>query len=408
MVDSVERRRVMLGITGSIAAYKSAELARLFVTRGYDVRVVMTESACKFITPLTLETLTGNAVALSLWNEDDPGQIGHIALADWAEAIVIAPASADTIAKLAHGFADSPLTATVLASKAPLVLAPAMNVNMYEHAQTQANIALLRGRGAILVEPEEGDLACGWKGSGRLAGPKEIFAYVRRSLTPSDLSGKKILVTTGPTREAVDPVRFISNRSSGKMGIALAMEAFRRGADVTLVHGPISANVPRGIDCHPVLSALEMNKTVLSLVYPGDSAPASPYDVVIMAAAVSDYRPAEPSSHKIKKSTQPDHLELVANPDTLFELGTRKGSEHSPVLVGFAVETGEVDDLLNEVRRKLEAKNADIIVGNKADDAFEGSTNHVWILSKHGRIEEVSMTFKSRVATRIIDAVLKL
>lgn len=407
MVDNVERRRIVLGITGSIAAYKSAELARLLVTRGYDVRVLMTEAACQFITPATLEALTGNPASVSFWKEQEPGQIGHIALSDWAEAIVVAPATADTIAKIAYGFADSPLTATILASTAPLVIAPAMNVNMYANPQTQENIAKLRSRGAIIVDPEEGDLACGWKGTGRLASPREIFAYIRRSLTGADLAGKKFLVTTGPTREAVDPVRFISNRSSGKMGIALAMEAFRRGADVTLVHGPVTVNVPRGISCHPVTSALEMNKTVLSLVYPTESA-ASPYDVVIMAAAVSDYRPAELSSQKIKKSTMPGSLELVPNPDTLKELGAKKGSEHTPTLVGFAVETGEVEDLLNEVRRKLEAKNADIIVGNKADDAFEGSTNHVWIASKHGRIEEVSMTFKSRVATRIIDAVVKL
>jgi phosphopantothenoylcysteine decarboxylase / phosphopantothenate---cysteine ligase len=406
MSNTVEQRRIVLGVTGSIAAYKAAELARYLVRRGYDVRVVMTDGAMKFVSPMTFAALTGNPVTTSFWNEGDAGQIGHITLADWADAVVIAPASATTIARLATGMADCPLSAVVLATKSRIVLAPAMNVNMYEHPQTRKNLRRLEKRGVIVVEPERGDLACGWKGTGRLATPKEIFAYVRRALTKPDMQGKRVLVCTGPTREPIDPVRYISNRSSGKMGLALAMEAFRRGAHVEIVHGPISVSVPRAVPCHAVLSAEEMNRTVQSKLYP-ENASDPVFDIVVMAAAVADYRPAESSPQKIKKHDVGGSIDVVTNPDILRELGERKGGSRLPVLVGFAVETGETEDLLSEVSRKLVAKNADIIVGNKADDAFEGSTNHVWIMTRSGKVEEVSMTFKSRIATKVFDVVTK-
>ncbi len=408
MRSGSEKRKIVLGITGSIAAYKSAELARYFVTRGYQVRVVMTESAAQFISPLTFEAITGHPVSREFWDETQPGAIGHIALADWADVLVVAPASADFLAKLAHGFADSPLLAVALATKAPLVLAPAMNVNMYENSQTQINLQHLRDRGALMVEPDSGALACGWEGKGRLAHHREIFFHVRRALTDQDLRGRRVVISTGPTREAIDPVRFISNRSSGKMGVALASEAFRRGADVTLVHGPISlpVKVPRDVRCVPVVSAAEMRDALFSHTFGGEATTAA--DIVIMAAAVADCRPEAVGLEKIKKGDLPSSFSVVPNPDILAELGARKGGGRSPRLVGFAVETGDVEHLLSEVRRKLSQKNADLIVGNFAADAFDRDTNRVWLVNRAGREEEVSTTYKSRIATRIFDAIVKL
>ena len=409
MSVAVEKRRIVLGVTGSIAAYKSAEIARYLITRGYSVRVVMTESASRFISPLTFESITGQPVATDFWSEAKPGAIGHIELADWADVLLVAPASADFLAKFAHGFADSVLLAVGLATKAPVVVAPAMNVNMLSHPQTEANIEHLKKRGVEFVEPESGALACGWEGKGRLAHHREIFFHVRRSLTQQDLAGRRLLIATGPTREAIDPVRFISNRSSGKMGMALAVEAFRRGADVTLVHGPLAVQlkVPRAIECVPVLSALEMHSAILDRAFPqGDTS--SPYDAVVMAAAVADYRPDKSESQKIKKSSSAGSIDLSPNPDILFDLGQRKGSSRFPALVGFAVETGEVEDLLGEVRRKLSLKNADIMVGNLAQDSFDLDTNRVWILSRGGREQQVSTTYKSRIAVRIVDAIVNL
>ncbi|MCL4148939.1 UNVERIFIED_CONTAM: hypothetical protein GTU68_022565, partial [Idotea baltica] len=234
MVDSAEKRKVLLGVTGSIAAYKAAELARLYVQRGNTVKVVMTNSATEFISPLTFQAITNNPVSTDFWDTPEVSGIEHIELADWADTIVIAPATADVIAKLANGFADTPLLASVLASKAPILLAPAMNVNMYENLATQNNIELLKARGVSFIDPEEGSLACGWNGTGRLADPWDIFYETRQLLSTNDLQDKQIVITAGPTREAIDPVRFISNRSSGKMGVELAREAKRRGAKVTL------------------------------------------------------------------------------------------------------------------------------------------------------------------------------
>lgn len=409
MGEATEKRRIVLGITGSIAAYKSAELARYMITRGYEVRVVMTDSATQFITPLTFESITGQPVTHSFWNETQPGAIGHIALADWADVVLVAPASADFLAKLAHGFADCPLLALALATKAPIVVAPAMNVNMFTNSQTQANISHLRDRGVEFVDPDSGPLACGWEGKGRLAHHREIFFHVRRALTVRDFEGRRILISTGPTREAIDPVRFISNRSSGKMGIALAVEAFRRGAQVTLVHGPlgIPLKVPREVECVAVVSAQEMHDTVMDRAFPvGHSVP--PFDTVIMAAAVADYRPEVAHDQKVKKSTAPRAISIAANPDILLELGKRKGTERIPHLVGFAVETGEVEDLLREVRRKLDQKNTDLMIGNLAQDSFDLDTNRVWLVTRAGREQELSTAYKSRIAVRIFDAIAGL
>jgi phosphopantothenoylcysteine decarboxylase/phosphopantothenate--cysteine ligase len=404
MSEGMEKRKIVLGVTGSIAAYKAAELARILVTRGYEVRVILTDSGAEFITPLTMRSLTGNHVTTGFWDESETAGIGHIQLADWAEAVVIAPATADFIAKLASGFAESPLLAVALATKAPILLAPAMNSNMYSNKKTQENILELQRRGMRVLDTEEGDLACGWKGAGRLVDPEEIFFHVRKILSPQDFAGKRILITTGPTREALDPVRFITNRSSGKMGVALAREAFRRGAEVTLIHGPVHVRVPLPVRTQEVFSTADMREAVMSHV----SDKSGPPDVVIMAAAVADYRPADVADSKIKKSDKTPTLKLVENPDILQELGEKKVDDKKPVLVGFAVETGEIEDLLVEARTKLKNKKADMIVGNFAHEAFDLDTNRVWLVDKHGRQEEVATTYKSRVANKILDAILTL
>lgn len=415
MSAAAEKRRVVLGITGSIAAYKGAELARYMITRGYSVRVVMSESACRFISPLTFEAITGHPVMTEFWNETQPGAISHIALADWAELLLVAPASADFIAKLTHGHADSPLLALALATKAPVLVAPAMNVNMYQHPQTQANLAQLRARGVQMVAPDSGALACGWEGQGRLPHHREIFFHVRRALTNHDFAGRRILITAGPTREAIDPVRYISNRSSGRMGMALAVEGFRRGAQVTLVHGPLGAQmkVPREVERVSVVTAEQMHAAVMGRVFPEAGGAALPYDIVIMAAAVADYRAEMARTTKQKKVAEPEPIAVRSNPDILFDLGERRvqllgESARNPLLVGFALETGEVEDLVLEVRRKLEHKKADLMVGNRAEEAFEGDTNRVWIINRSGREQEVATTYKSRIAVRIFDAIAGL
>ncbi|RMG43544.1 MAG: bifunctional phosphopantothenoylcysteine decarboxylase/phosphopantothenate--cysteine ligase CoaBC [Candidatus Dadabacteria bacterium] len=404
MAQRVERRKIVLGITGSIAAYKSAELARLFVSRGYPVKVAMTEAAREFISALTLEAITGNPVSTDFWSESAASGIGHIELADWADAVVVAPASADFIAKYRAGFAENQLLALLLATRAPVILAPAMNVNMYEHQRTQENLRELKERGVQIVDPEEGVLACGWNGRGRMASPWEVFYNVRRGLSEQDYAGKKVLITTGPTREAIDPVRFISNRSSGKMGVALAREAFRRGADVTLIHGQVPVKVPSAVRCLEVTSAEDMYQQVMRETYESELQP----DIVIMAAAVADYRPKDVSHSKIKKLDESLSLALVRNKDILKELGARRADNPRPVLVGFAVETGEIDELIEEAREKLQRKNADMIVGNFAADAFDLDTNRVWLVDKHGKQSEVATTFKSRVANKILDRIRKL
>lgn len=408
MTEIIEKRNVVLAVTGSVAAYKSIELARLLISRGYQVRVILSESAQKFITPALVEATVGRGVVTDFWSpsEDSEG-IEHIEVADWADAVVIAPATADCIAKLNLGISDSPLLAICLATKAPMLIAPAMNVNMLQHVQTQAHIKSLSEKGVKFVSPEEGALACGWNGAGRLADSKEIFYNIRRLLTPNDLAGKKILITTGPTREPIDPVRFISNRSSGKMGINLAKEAFCRGAEVTLIHGPCHIDVPEAIRCIPVVSAQDMHNAVMQEAFDGDEKP----DIVIMAAAVADFKPKESAENKIKRHEEPiTEIAVISNADILAEVGKRRSKDKSssPILVGFAVETGEIDELLEELRRKLTAKKTDIMIGNFAHDAFDLETNRVWIVDRNGKTGEVTTTFKSRIANKILDSVLKL
>ena len=403
MHETPEKRRVLLGITGSIAAYKAVELARILISRGYEVRAVMTASAQKFVTAETLRAITGRAVVSDFWESSEIENIEHIEVADWADVYVIAPATADALAKLALGISDTPLLAIALATRAPIVVAPAMNVNMLEHPATAENMTILQKRGATLVEPEEGALACGWNGSGRLAEPWQIFYHVRRALSAGDFVGKRIVVTTGPTREAIDPVRFVSNRSSGKMGAALAREAFCRGADVTVIHGPVKLDVPAAVQTHAIVTAAEL-KDALFKELNSDQPP----DVVIMAAAVADFKPRRTAEQKLKKQGMPNSIELEPNDDILAAVGDWREKRRAPVLVGFAVETGDLEVLLAEVRSKLERKRVDVMVGNFASEAFDLDTNRVWIVDRHGHEEEVSTSFKGRVANKVLNAIKKL
>jgi phosphopantothenoylcysteine decarboxylase/phosphopantothenate--cysteine ligase len=292
-----------------------------------------------------------------------------------------------------------------LATKAPIVVAPAMNVNMYEHPQTQENLATLRNRGVEIVEPESGALACGWQGRGRLASPYQIYAYTERAIASRDLIGLRVLITAGPTREALDPVRYLSNRSSGKMGIALAREAFKRGASVTFVHGPLTgpSALPAAVRCIPVVSAEDMHSAVIGGVYQRDGSLG--YDVVVMAAAVADYRPVSVAPQKIKKGTGSPCLELAANPDIVSTLGAKRGGLDAPVLVGFAVETGTTEELIAEAKRKLERKNLDIVVGNLASDSFDKDTNRVCIVSRNGLVRHVDTAAKRRVACKVWNSI---
>lgn len=405
MADGTTKRKVLLGVTGSIAAYKSAELARLLIKRGQNVRVMMTPSAQKFITPITMRSITENPVTTDFWEEPGTYDIGHITLADWADVVLIAPATADFLARMVAGFADTPLHATVLATKAPILIAPAMNTNMYNNVKTQENIEILKSRGVQFVEPEVGELACGWSGVGRMANPWEIFHHTLRTLSEQDYAGRKMLISTGPTREPIDPVRSITSRSSGKMGVALAREAWRRGAEVTLVHGPVPVKVPAEIRCIGVETAIQMRDAVMAEAFPEDR-PAP--DTIIMAAAVADFRPEKVADHKIKKTDVKPAVKLVQNPDILSELGEKRGDNRRPLLVGFAVETGELDDLFNEISEKMQRKKADMIIGNFAEDAFDLDTNRVWMIDRNGKREEVATTFKSRVASKIFNKLIKL
>jgi phosphopantothenoylcysteine decarboxylase/phosphopantothenate--cysteine ligase len=401
-----KQKHLVLGVTGSIACYKAAELARFFMRRGFKVRVVMTKSATQFVSPLTFQALTGNPVAESFWDEGTRGNIGHIDLADWADVVVIAPATADCIAKMAFGFAESSLLAVVLATKAPVVIAPAMNVNMLEHPRTQENLDLLRCRGVAIVQPEAGALACGWTGSGRLASAPEIYAQTERVLGPGDLVGKRVVISAGPTREALDPVRYLSNRSSGKMGVALAREAYRRGAHVTLVHGPLGYKpvLPCEVVSRQTMTAEEMHQAVVHEVFDrGQSAQA---DIVIMAAAVADFRPTHPGESKIKKSSAPSSIELTPNIDIVRDLGERRGEKRRPYLVGFAVETDGEAALIREAQSKAVRKNVDIIVGNLANDAFEGNTNRCWIVDAQGGSIALNTASKRSIACSIWEEIV--
>ena len=396
--------RITLGVTGGVAAYKAAELVRLLQQDDFTVQVVMTRGAREFVTPLTFAALSGQKVITDLFEKSPAGEanvesaIEHIAVAQRTDLLLVAPATADILAKFARGIADDFLTTLYLATTAPVVVAPAMNVNMWNHTATQENIEMLRARGVKIVSPDEGYLACGMTGAGRLAGQQEILAAVRETLhAQKDLQGETILITAGPTCEDLDPVRYLTNRSSGKMGYAVAEAAARRGAEVTLVSGPVNLEAPAGVERISVRSAEEMYRAVA-----GHLAEST---VAIFAAAVADYRPAQKRSAKIKRNTQSLNIQLEPTPDILGEAARSKGNR---LIVGFAAET---DHVAENARKKLAAKNADLIVANDvtAEGAgFDLDTNVVTLFSRDGRDLPLPKLTKSEVAHRILDEVLRL
>lgn len=396
--------RITLGVTGGVAAYKAAELVRRLQQEGHSVQVVMTRAAREFVAPLTFAALSGQKVITDLFGDTSGGEanlesaIEHIAVAQRTDLLLVAPATADIIANFARGVAGDFLTTLYLASTAPVIVAPAMNVNMWNHVATRENVETLRARGIKIVQPDEGYLACGMTGPGRLAGIEEILAAVREvTKAQRDLEGETILVSAGPTCEDLDPVRFLTNRSSGKMGYAVAEVAAKRGAKVILVSGPVSLETPAGVERLDVRTAEEMRRAVVE-----HFAFAS---IAILAAAVADYRPAHPHSEKIKKSSAPLAISLEPTTDILAEIAKNKGSR---IVVGFAAET---DHVAENARKKLASKNADLIVSNDvtAEGAgFDRDTNVVTFFSRDGRDLPLPKMSKSEVAQRILDEVLRL
>jgi phosphopantothenoylcysteine decarboxylase/phosphopantothenate--cysteine ligase len=391
-------KTIVLGVTGGIAVYKAVELLRLYVKAGAVVHVVMTRGAQEFVTPLTFQTLSGNPVHTELFSLYQEREIGHISLADRADCFVIAPATANVIGKVAAGIADDLLTTTIMATRAPVLFVPAMNVNMWENPVYRQNEAKLRGLGYRFMEPAEGMLACGWEGKGKLPEPAAIFEETERLFAPRDLAGETLLVTAGPTREQIDPVRYVSNYSSGKMGYAIARAARNRGARVVLVSGPTCLAPPCGVELVPVESARQMREAVLA------AAPEA--TVIVKAAAVADYRPAEPAAQKIKKGEGEGlELRMEKNPDILAELGRMKGGR---TLVGFAAETA---DLVANARKKLQEKNLDLVVANDVTQAgagFDVDTNIVRFLGRDGGVEELPQLSKDEVAHRLLDRIAAL
>jgi phosphopantothenoylcysteine decarboxylase/phosphopantothenate--cysteine ligase len=390
-------KTIVVGVTGGIAAYKAAELVRLLVTSDAKVRVMMTRNAIEFITPLTLQTLSLNPVATDTFSLTQESEIGHIRIADTADAIVIAPATADVIAKAAVGIGDDLLTTVLLAARCPVAFAPAMNVHMYQHPTVAENLEKLRSRGATIIEPGEGALACGYEGKGRLVDPAAIVAEVERMLSKRDLADERILITAGPTQEAIDPVRFVSNRSTGKMGFAIARAAWRRGAAVKLVAGPSAQPTPYGVERIDAVSAAEMLGET-SRNFPWCSA-------LIMAAAVADFRPANPAPQKIKKNPKGMTLELAAIADELPRFAAKKGSR---ILIGFAAET---EDLELNALDKLRRKKLDLIVGNdvsRSDAGFAVDTNIVTLMSAEGLMETTPKLMKDEVGDVILDRLVAM
>ncbi len=389
--------RLVLAVTGSIAAYKAVGLLRRLRREGATVNVVMTAGACRFVPPLTFEVLSGSHVATDLFEAHQ--EMLHLSLPEQAQAILIAPATANCLAKAALGLADDLLSTMLLTTQCPVIFAPAMDGDMWQHPTVVEHVATLRTRGAVIVEPEEGPLASGRSGQGRLADEQRILSALQAALHPRrDWTGRRVLISAGPTQEAIDPVRFISNRSSGKMGYALAESAQARGAKVLLVSGPTALIPPAGVEFCPVTTAEEMRKAVISRLTWSDT--------VIMAAAVADFRPAQPAGQKLKKRQRPvTNLELEPTDDILRELGERRTTQ---VLVGFAAET---EDLLAHAREKLQAKGVDLLVANDvtaAGSGFGSDTNRVVLMNRDGDAEEIPLLPKREVADRILDRVLTL
>ena len=389
--------RIVLGVSGGIACYKAVELVRLLAKSGFSVQVIMTRGAMEFVTPLTFQTLSGHPVATETFNLTQESEIGHINLADSADLIVIAPATANIIGKIANGIADDLLTTVVMATQAPVMLAPAMNIHMFENSIVQENLRKLRRVGYHLLDPDEGFLACGYEGKGRLPDAEKIVEEIQRLLRKKDLAGERLLITAGPSREPLDPVRFLSNRSSGKMGYALARAAVRRGAEVVLVTGPSALEPPAGVRTIAVTTAAEMREAVIN-----EFASAT---AVIMAAAVADYRPAVRADQKIKRGKGPIDLRLEPNPDIVRELGQKKAGK---LLVGFAAET---EALTANAAQKLREKNLDMIVANNVtveNSGFDGDTNVATILDRTGATQSLPLMSKDELADRIYDHFLTL
>jgi phosphopantothenoylcysteine decarboxylase/phosphopantothenate--cysteine ligase len=391
-------KEIVLGVTGGIAAYKAAEFLRLLVKREASVHVVMTRNAQEFVTPLTFQTLSGKPVVTDPFALIQDEKIAHIALADLAELVVILPATANILGKIAAGIADDFLSTLVMATRAPVLLAPSMNVNMWESAAVKKNVEILIQRGFHFIEPGEGELACGWCGKGRLAELEDVIEKIEDLFTEKDLAGERFLVTAGPTQEPIDPVRFLTNRSSGKMGYALALMAKRRGGEVVLISGPTSLRPPRpDIRIVSVRTAEEMRKAV------SEHLPWS--TVVIKAAAVSDYRPKTTLNRKLKKGERELSLQLEQTADILAEIGRNKGDR---LVVGFAAET---DELVANARKKLTEKNLDLIVANdvtRPDAGFEAETNLVKLLFPSGEIREPRLASKEEVASLILNEIAAL
>lgn len=390
-------KSVVLGVSGGIACYKAVELVRLLVKAGHRVQVIMTRGAMEFVTPLTFQTLSGNPVATETFNLTQESEIGHINLADSARLLVIAPATANIIGKIANGIADDLLTTVIMATQAPVLIAPAMNIHMYDNPILQENLRKLRRVGYHVMEPAEGFLACGYEGKGRLPDPEQIADEIDRLLKEKDLMGERFLVSAGPSREPLDPVRYLSNRSSGKMGYALARAAARRGAEVVLVSGPTALDCPAGVRRVPVTTAAQMREAVLS-----EFATAT---AVVMAAAVADYRPVVTAAHKIKRDKGAMELRLEPNPDIVKELGQNKDGK---VLIGFAAET---QDLTANAAKKLRDKNLDMIVANNVAEAgsgFDGDTNIATILDRTGASQALPLMSKDDLANCIFDHFLAL
>lgn len=391
-------KTIVLGVSGSIAAYKAADIASRLGREGMTVKVVMTDAATKFVAPLTFKTITRQPVAVDQFDSGPPGKIYHLSLAEEADLILVAPATANVLAKIARGIADDLLTTTILSAKCPLLIAPAMNSKMYLADETQENLKLLRRAGQRIIEPTSGKLACGVEGVGRLASVEEIVNAVKEELTrQQDLAGVKILVTAGGTQEPIDPVRFIGNRSSGKMGYALAEEAAHRGANVTLVSGPTDLVVWEKIELIQVQTTAEMYDDLLKRF--------DRVQIVIMAAAVADFRPDKRSQSKIKSSSGKVELTLVANPDILGELGHRKKKQ---LLIGFAAES---ENLLENAKKKLKEKNLDLIVANdvsRPEIGIGSDENEVYIIFPDGKAEYLPRMFKREIARIILNRVVEI
>lgn len=387
--------RILLGVSGGIAAYKAAELTRRLRDAGAEVQVVLTANATRFVAPLTFQALSGHPVRSGLWDEAAEAAMGHIELARWAQRILIAPASADVIARLAHGIADDLLTTLCLASAAPLAVAPAMNLHMWAHSATQANVATLRGRGVTLLGPADGPMAEPESGPGRLLEPHQIVAGLAALHGPKPLAGQRVLVSAGPTCEDVDPVRFIGNRSSGRMGFAVARAAAEQGAAVHLVAGPVHLPTPAGVVREDVRSARQMRAAVMRQI--------PQCDIFVAAAAVGDYRPAEVAAHKLKKTGKTLVLELTENPDIVAEVAARK---KRPFVAGFAAETERLE---KQARAKLERKGLDLIAANRVGNGtgFDADDNELTLLWSGGK-EQLQRGAKLALAHRLLERIAAL